>query len=1498
MRSIKAFFLFILVVIYSQNCFSQQPNLDQYTEDPVVFLEEVKQTFDVANVPKSEIKEFMGRFTDAWTNPRFNQNLKNATYNTFNLMLRKRVKVLPNYQIYLNAIMNFVYSKQSEGSFEAWQNCVMNILYNESIKNYTNFLDISENLFLDNIFYKTPVYEYKSSSDNYKFEYEKGPRIIFLGLTITCYNGQRDSTVLYNTKGTYYPNDLLFKGSGGKVNWVRTGLGESSVWAEIKDYQIDLKRGGYVADSVMFYNKEYFNQPLKGMLTEKVISEKGRNISYPRFESYDKKLQIKDIIKNADYLGGISMRGSDLVGSGDKDSKAQLVFKKGGKPFIIAKSRKFGLSKQDDLSAEYASITILINNGSDSIIHPSVTLKYDISKNKLTILRIAKGISKAPFFNSYHQLNMFFEEMSWLTTSDTIRMSMLLGNLAEGALFESINFFRVENYDVLKGMDLVSSLISLRDYIKLNNGKHDFTGNDFARYIKKDPKYFLPSLVYLAGFGFLTYDGENDMLHINNKVAEYLDDYTKRTDYDVILFPSFTNGDKSAELNLKNYDLSLYGVREVSLSDSQYVVAFPAEQKVVVKKNRNFDFKGVINAGNFTLFGNDFSFDYDKFTIFLKKVDSVRMKARAFEEDIRGERPMTNVTSVIQKLDGTIEIDNPKNKSGIKPYSKFPIFTSTTNSFVYYDKRYVQKGLYSKDKFYFKLDPFVIDSLDNFKTESVHFPGELTSAGIFPTIRDSLSIQTDYSLGFKIKTPTEGYSMYGNKANYSNAITLNGKGLGGDGTLKYITSSVKSNNFVFLPDSANALAQAFDVEEQKTKPEYPQAHGEEVNINFRPFKDQLRAWNIKGKTISAHNKQSEFDGLMTLTPVSLTGKGLAKFGSGRLLSRLIKYSSHALDADTANFSLQTDEAALKSALSFTTENVRSHIDFETRKGEFASNGTGSIVRFPVIQYICFMQSFNWDMDSDDIEFGAKAAKAVANSQRDINLKSLEFISTNPKQDSLRFDAQAAKFNPRKNVISATEVEYIKTADALVYPDSGKVFVEKNANMRSFTNAKISANSITKLHNLYNCKVSIVSRKKYSGSGYYDYVDETKKKLTFYFSDISVDTTIQTVAETDIPESLGFRLNPNFEYKGKVKLQATKNFLVFDGYTRLTHQCPTLPKTWFQFETEINPDAVYIPVSKNPVGSNSTPIAASLMVSTGDTTQLYASFLSPVRSNSDASILSAEGFVYYDKPTSEYRISNKDKLVEQSLPGNYLSLNTKNYCKVYGEGNINFGNNFGQLNVGAFGNSTYLFREDSSLFNMIMYFDFFFDDNAIENMGKNFVAFQGLTPVDYTKPSFEKAMREMLGKGEAERLISQLNLYGSFKKLPDALRKTLYLTDVRMAWNKNTNSFRSVGQIGVGNINKSQINKMVDGQIEIIKKRGGDIVNIYLALDENTWYYFNYNRGTMLAVSSNNDFNNALKDLKPDKRKQEVKGLPDYYFNVCPPSKKTQFLRKNEEDTEQ
>jgi hypothetical protein len=1505
MRFIKFLFLVIIAQSFVQRASAQVSPLLEYSEEPVKFLEELKVTLEYSTLTNQAKKAYLDKFTEVWTSAQYSDNFKMATYNTLNLMVRKRIMILPNYLIYLNSVSNFVKSGQSMAEFEAWQNCVMNLLYNESVANFSNFLDVSENLFLSNIFYKTLNSEYSSTNNKYAFTYDKEPIITFDEMDLRCYNNQRDSGVVYGTKGVYRPNSASFVGQGGTVYWDRTGCAKDKVWAELKNYTLDLKRVGFTADSAMLYHKEYFDQPLMGFLTEKVVSETKSNVSYPRFEVYNKKVRLTDVVEGVDYIGGVLLRGAVLLGVANTETKAHLVFTRSGKPFIRLSSETFVLSRER-LDSEGVTFTMYIDK--DSITHPQLILKYDAQKQDLILIRSAKGLAKSPFLNSYHGVNMYFEELNWNAKSTMVDIKMLRGNASEGALFESVNFFRVENYSTLQGLNIVKELNDLRVYVnQYNDSVRDFTGEAYAAHMKTSSKYLLPTLIYLGGFGFLTYDGVSDMLHVNDKVFDYLGAYAKKLDYDVILFPSFTNGNKNAELDLVNNNLQLYGVREVFLSDSQGVSVTPSEQKLILKKNRDFDFKGVVNAGRFRIYGKDFEFFYDKFNIKLNDADSVRMKVTSIVPDVYGETPLRDVQSVIEKINGTLQIDAPKNKSGLKPFSRYPILTSAEKSFVYYDKKYIRRGSYSRDKFYFHLDPFEIDSLDNFANDGIAFQGDMVSAGIFPVFREVLRLQPDYSLGFVAQTPADGYPLYGNKARFTSAITLNNDGLGGDGTLNYITSTSISNSFAFYPDSLNGIAQTYDVKEQRTIPLFPQVHGQDIDIHYMPYQDFLNARNNTSEKrkatsfIESHDKQAGFKGTLTLNPVLLKGRGVANFGAGRLTSKEIRYTPDGMDSDMASFALEAEDLSLKDALSFSTENINAHIDFKTRKGEFKSNGAGSIVHFPIIQYICFMQSFTWDMDNDDIEFGevkppkVAGGEADAGTKKDLDFKGLEFTSTHPKQDSLLFVAKTAKFSPRTNKISARGVEYINTADALVYPDSGNVFVDKGAVMRPFTNARISANSITKLHNLYNCTVNITGRKKYSGSGFYDYIDEEKKKQTFYFSDINVDADYQTYAETKIASALGFKLSPNFEFQGKVKLQASKSFLVFDGSTRLVHKCTNVPLTWFAFEAEINPDQVYIPIAKTMKSGEANGIAAAFTVTT-DSTRVYTTFASPLKSRLDSQVLPADGFMFYDKATKEYRISNKEKLVERSLPGNYLSLSTSD-CNLEGEGVMNFGGDFGQVEIKTFGHGKQNIKKNDFAFETLLSFNFFFSEDALTVMSKDMISFQGLNPVDYATPLAEKGLQEFLGKVEAEKLIQQITLYNEVKKTPEALRKTLFFTDVKFIWNKDTRSFTSYGPIGLGNIGKDQVNKYVEGKIEIVRKRAADEINIYLELEEDKWYFFTYTRGNLLAVSSNDKFNTTIEELKADKRKQSVKGMPNYYFNICPLTTKTDFLNKRKVEDE-
>ncbi|MBK8369592.1 MAG: hypothetical protein IPL10_20030 [Bacteroidetes bacterium] len=101
-------------------------------------------------------------------------------------------------------------------------------------------------------------------------------------------------------------------------------------------------------------------------------------------------------------------------------------------------------------------------------------------------------------------------------------------------------------------------------------------------------------------------------------------------------------------------------------------------------------------------------------------------------------------------------------------------------------------------------------------------------------------------------------------------------------------------------------------------------------------------------------------------------------------------------------------------------------------------------------------------------------------------------------------------------------------------------------------------------------------------------------------------------------------------------------------------------------------------------------------------------------------------------------------------------------------------------------------------------------------------------------------------------------------------KTFLITNTEMRYDKVSRSFLSMGKIGLGAINKSEIYKQVPGHIQIQRKKGGDNFTLYFELDPQTWYYFYYFKGVMSVVSSNAEFNNTIKELKSKDKKQDVK----------------------------
>jgi len=1494
MKNFKYFILFIFSLV-TANIQGQQ--ITKFTAQPAAFLKEMTDFMENTEEKGKEAKELMNEFEVMWNSSTLTEDQRSMIFTNSNLLLQKRARNFPHFANFLSIIMAFQKNNKSVEDYNNWEKGLVSVIKRDSknvLKGIEAYLSISANLIINNAIYKSATTEWRSSSRSYKIEIDSTVKIVFDETNLTC-RVNNDSIKIFNTKGVFYPLTRIWKGTNGKVNWENAGFSEDKVVANLKKYEIDMTKSNYQADSVIFTNTTFFKEPLLGKLHDKVVKNITKEkASYPKFESYNNRYKIKNLYENVDYDGGFSMHGSKVLGSGTEQEKALLKFYYKDTLKLVTSAKGYTF-KKDEITAKNTSIIIYLKE--DSIYHPGVLFRFKVDAKTINLIRDGEDYSRTPYFNSYHKLDMDFELLEWKIEDPKMDFKMLKGTTESQAVFESSDYFKEFRYNKLQDMDAENPLVVLKRFsTKIKSD--EFTASELAAYMNISVDPVRQMLLKLSFMGLIYFNFDTDKIIIQKRLFNYISARFGKRDYDIIQFNSITPSTVSnASLNLVNCFLKINGVENIQVSDSQNVIIYPTDQTVILKKNRDFEFDGKIVAGLFTFFGSNFSFEYNSFKINLVDVKAFKMQVKTGQLDDYGKPVLAEVQNIIENVKGDLLIDNPFNKSGIKRYPQYPVFNSMKDSYVYYDHKKIHKGVYKRGNFYFQIYPYSIDSLNNLTRNSYKFGGHFTSAGIFPPMDDTLTIQADLSLGFLRKMPSDGLPVYGGKGIAKNNMHLSNKGLRVDGDLEYVASVTSSHEFFFFPDSMNTNAQQFVTNKQNTGVKFPNSKGEEVYEHWMPYEDYMLT-NSKKTPFDMFENQATLVGTLKTQETGLTGWGKMELSNAELFSNLFKYNVNTFEADTASFNLKTLE---EGEFSFKTHNVNSKIDFTERKGVFKSNGEASFVEFPQIQYVCFIDQFTWYMDKDDIELSSSSKTTNQTTQKenanasptelsDVQLEGSEFISTHPKQDSLRFKSPAAKYNLKTHVLNASGVKYLRVADGTIYPGDEKVVVEKKAKMQTLSNAKIIANNTSRFHTIYNASVNIYGRKDYNGSGDYDYIDETTKKQTFHFNVVAVDTTTQTYATGKIGIADNFTLSPNFDYTGEVKLFASKELLTFSGGAKPRHECKKVSKNWLKFTAEINPKNILIPISDEPVDINNSKLSAAILL-TKDSSHVYTAFASKNDRYSDIPLIKANGFLTYDKSSKKFKISNEEKLIEQNMPGNFLSIHSS-FCTVFGEGIVNFGDDFGRLILTSAGSMFQNSDSNEVTMDIVSVVDFFFADNALKLMAEHINKSTELEPVNLSDKIYTKAITEIVGKEKAEALISEYTFKGSFKKYPEELEKGIVFADLKLKWNPKAKSFQSDGKIGIGSILKVQVNKMLKGKVEIQKKRSGDILTIYLEIDDANWYFFTYTRGVMSVISSNPDFNIIIRDLKTDKRKLEAeKGQKPYSFILTLPNKKDKFLKK-------
>ncbi|MFM7769591.1 MAG: hypothetical protein ACKO8Q_03455, partial [Bacteroidota bacterium] len=564
----------------------------------------------------------------------------------------------------------------------------------------------------------------------------------------------------------------------------------------------------------------------------------------------------------------------------------------------------------------------------------------------------------------------------------------------------------------------------------------------------------------------------------------------------------------------------------------------PKNGTVILKKDRDFSFDGTVYAGNLHLAGAKFDFDYDMFELQMNQVDSciIFIDDTLAQADIYGNKPKKIVKTMLRNLSGTLEIDHPMNKSGYisKDYTLYPKLNCTRKSDVFWDSKSIQSGAYSREEFSYTLEPFNLDSLDNFMASNLVFQGELESNGMLPTIKEPLVLMPDNSLGFHINTGAEGMKAYDGKLTLQGDLNLDHTGMKSKGDINYLTTQASSDELTLTPQMLFGKTTTY-TNESNSKANVPDLTAKQIEVKYKKDKEILIASTLS-ENVVAYKNEATFQGSTYLSPKGIQANGNFELIGASIQSKNFNLKSRIILADTSSFFIKNADNS--NALALKTDNVNSNVDFDKRKGIFKSNNGETKIEFPANLYICFIDQFTWFMDKSELELSSsRKASTDLVIDTDQEKRKSNFFSIHADQDSLNFLSPYAKYDLKESRITCNKIDYIIVADSKVQPDSNYVVINRNANMQELNRAQVISNFVTQHHKIFNAKVKINGRKDYSGSGDIVFKDENKLEQTIHLNYFGLDATYQTTGSGEITEKQEFWLSPAYQFQGKFEFFA-------------------------------------------------------------------------------------------------------------------------------------------------------------------------------------------------------------------------------------------------------------------------------------------------------------------------------------------------------------------------
>lgn len=1291
---------------------------------------------------------------------------------------------------------------------------------------------------------------------------------------------QYDSVKVEATKGAYMLDKYLFVGETGKFDFSAAGLEPEAAYVTLDKYSFNTRNPYLEASNVKLYFPKKITTPAKGYFEFKSVKHDSATVSrFPKFISYDNDLRIENLgDEHLVFIGGIALSGNKIKGASayGRESMLEYLSEDGKKFKTYSKLYDFG----DSVITSYHA-RVAVYNGRDSITHPSVKARYYTNSHRFIAIKDHNGYNVRPWDASYYKMTIDADDINWDLDSDSLDISIMNAKSMLPAYFKSDEYFDIKEIKELTGVYNFNPLLVAYSYGSKRKTR-EFYVTDLIDDLHLNEKAVRGAMQHLEYLDFIEYDNIGGRIYLKDKAIHFVRSKKNRKDYDDLLIPSLSPNQPNSTLHLKSEELTVRGIEKFFISEILDVYIYPKNNEIQLLKNRDFKFDGQLFAGNFEFVGRNFTFRYDSFLVDLQNIDSVKFYVEGGSQyqkkqvdnklvslELHEDQAVQMATN--SSTSGTLYINRPDNKSGRKIYPQYPVFDADRGAIVYFDNKEVLNGAYDKSV-YFIVPPFGIDSLSSSDPSAIGFEGTFVTGGILPEFKEKLKIMPDNSLGFEHTIPQEGFELYGGQGKIFNKVQLDKSGLVANGKIDYLTSTSYSDKYVLYLDSVVAEGNQFRIEPgDLNNVSFPDITTENFKMKWLPEEDHMFVYNTLD-SFRLYNNSAALNGFVDLTSNGVKGNGTMTTRGFESKSEDFSFSQTNLMAKHSFFKLASDNPE-KPLL--TGDDIRLEFDFSKDIADISPEIEGmAALNFPYAQIKTSISNAQWNLNEHKVYMTKPA---------DVDISNSYFYATRKELDSLAFNAEAAVYDIPTSQLTVSGIPYIKVADAMITPENNKVLILENAQIGKLYNTTIVIDTLNGYHRLIDGTIQIHSRKDFSGDATYQFVNALQDTFNTKFGKFELwknpeikDAPLQTVSSGMIEESDKFKISEGMYYKGNVTMYARNKALKLDGYVQFDLQSRPDYNTWIAYSSQDEKTQDVKFDFNNAVTEEGKRLNAGLHYGSMDN-NLYATFAEKKKLDTDEDFFKPAGIVKYDDDKDMYMIEDTVKTNGHKFSGKVFGYND-NTGDISFEGPVQFvePEEHARLTASGFGSGN--IKSGVYKMNSLLKFDYKLPDQALTVMAADMyevIENFGAPEAENDPDAFLYKVAEIIG----ERATEEYERRSAEDYLPIAsftpkMAGSLVFSKVNLEWSPTKKAWYSTGKIGLSNILKADLNALIDGFIEIKRTTDrGPVMNIYLQVSSDCWYYFGFEDNRLIIYSSNDEF----VDIIASKSNVNKAGFGEYVF---------------------